>query len=239
MAPRETRVVAVGTPSNREETQWYFQRFVRHLPAAGEFVVFNRSWYNRAGVERVMGFCSEAQYELFMSSVCDYETMLVESGILLFKYYLDISKAVQKERLADRIKDPLTQWKVSPIDKVAHKLWDDYSHARDEMFRRTSHTAAPWTIVRADHKKTARIALIRDLLNRLEYQGKVPATCMPDRRVVFLYSDAVLKQGPVTASVNPARWMLRNRVVPSGLKQAPQNSDDVPFGERMALRASV
>jgi polyphosphate kinase len=192
MAPRETRVVAVNKPSDREESEWYFQRFIRSLPSGGEFVIFNRSWYNRAGVERVMGFCSDDEYELFMNTVGEFESMLVRSGTVLYKYYLDISKHVQKERLAAREKDPLTLWKVSPIDKVALKHWDDYSLARNEMFRRTDHQAAPWYVVRADHKKTARISLIRDLLSRLEYPDKAPSICAPDRRVVFPYSDQAL-----------------------------------------------
>jgi polyphosphate kinase 2 len=197
MAPRETRIVALGKPSDREEHSWYFQRYTEYLPTAGEFVVFNRSWYNRAGVEVVMGFCTDKEHERFMRSVGTYETMLVQSGITLIKYYLDIGKDTQKERLADRMKDPLTQWKVSPIDRAAQTHWDEYSRARDEMFRRTSHEAAPWTIVRADHKKTARIALIRDLLDRLEYPEKVPKAAVPDRRVVFRYSDEAMREGMV------------------------------------------
>lgn len=195
MAPRETRIFAVAKPSDRENTEWYFQRFNNELPAGGEFVVFNRSWYNRAGVEHVMGFCSDREYEQFMAAVVEFETLLVRDGIILLKYYLDISKAVQKERLAERASDPLTQWKVSPIDQAAHKHWDDYSVARDEMFRRTSHEVAPWIVVRADDKRTARIAVLRDLLSRLEYEHKDTEICRPDRRIVFPYSKEAAKEG--------------------------------------------
>ena len=195
MSPRETRIFAVAKPSNREETEWYFQRFVSELPAAGEFVVFNRSWYNRAGVEHVMGFCSKTAYQQFMSSVADFETLLVRDGIILLKYYLDISRATQKQRLAERIDDPLTQWKVSPIDEAAQQHWKDYSHARDAMFRQTSHKAAPWIVVRADDKRTARVEAIRDLLHRLEYQNKSAELRPPDRQIVFEFSEAAIADG--------------------------------------------
>src|SRR3546814_328834 len=141
MSPRETRVVALGKPSDREQTEWYFQRHVTHLPAGGEFVLFNRSWYNRAGVERVMGFCTEAEYESFMTNVPLFEDLLVRSGIRLLKYYLDIDRDEQKKRLALRERDPLKQWKISPIAKVALKHWKAYSRARDAMLSR-SHSAA-------------------------------------------------------------------------------------------------
>lgn len=137
LSPRETRVVALGKPSDRDRHSWYFQRFVPYLPSTQEMVLMNRSWYNRAGVERVMGYCSDAEYEDFMKSVLAFENTLVSAGIQLVKYYLDISKDEQKRRLQDRRIDPLKQWKISPIDKVAIKHWDDYSAARDEMFART------------------------------------------------------------------------------------------------------
>jgi polyphosphate kinase 2 len=195
MSPRETRVFAVGIPTERDKTSWYYQRFVPQLPAGGEFVVFNRSWYNRAGVEQVMRFCTQDEHEHFMFTVPTFETMLVQAGISIFKYYLDISREEQKKRLADRVKDPLKQWKVSPVDKLAQKHWKDYSRARDEMFRRTHHPSAPWHIVRSDHKRTARIALISDLVARMDYPHKLERSCMPDARVVFAYSDAAREQG--------------------------------------------
>ncbi|MFO1186339.1 MAG: polyphosphate kinase 2 [Alphaproteobacteria bacterium] len=195
MSPRETRVFAVGVPSEKERTSWYFQRFVPHLPAGGEFVVFNRSWYNRAGVERVMGFCTHEEYEHFMLTVPTFETLLVQAGITVFKYYLDISRSEQKKRLAARVDDPLKQWKVSPVDKVAQKKWEDYSEARDEMFRRTHHPSAPWHIVRSDTKKNARVALISDLLSRMDYPHKHAKACTPDPRTVFPYSEEAFGKG--------------------------------------------
>lgn len=197
LSPRETRVVALGKPSDRERSQWYFQRFTEHLPAAQELVLFNRSWYNRAGVERVMGFCTAEEHERFMSSVPLYENMLTGSGIQLLKYYLDITRPEQKKRLADRAKDPLKQWKISPIDHVALKHWRDYSRARDEMLARTHSLSAPWHIVRADDKRTARLNVIRDLLSRIDYEGKDIATASPDREIVFAFDPAHLKSGVI------------------------------------------
>ena len=157
LSPREIRVVALGKPSDRDLSTWYFQRYTAHLPAAQELVLFNRSWYNRAGVERVMGFCSDDEYHEFIETVTHYEQLLVRSGIKLLKYYLDISKAEQKERLKQRQKDPLKQWKISPIDKEAQKHWQQYSETRNIMFARTHHLSAPWTVVRSDDKQAARI----------------------------------------------------------------------------------
>ena len=185
LSPRDTRVVALGKPTEREVGQWYFQRFVAHLPGRGEFILFNRSWYNRAGVEKVMGFCTEKQHEQFMATVNDFESVLVRSGLRLFKYYLDISKGEQAERLQDRAKDPLTQWKISPIDQQAQKKWSAYSEARDEMLRRTHHPDAPWTVVRTDNKKHARLNLIRDLLGRLHYPDKNEAALTVDAAIVL------------------------------------------------------
>jgi polyphosphate kinase 2 len=190
LSPRETRVVALGKPSDREASAWYFQRFVAHLPVAGDLVLFNRSWYNRAGVERVMGFCSKAEVEEFMRSVPKFEEMLVHSGIRLLKYYLDISRGEQKQRLADRRRDPLKQWKSSPIDAVALAHWHDYTDSRDDMLLRTHTELAPWHIVHANHKKIARLNLIRDMLSRLPYSGKELDLVKPDRRVVFEFSPA-------------------------------------------------
>ncbi len=195
LSPRETRVVALGKPSDRETTAWYFQRYVPHLPMAQEFVLFNRSWYNRAGVERVMGFCNHVEYEEFMETVPGFEQMLVRSGIKLFKYYLDIDKAEQKARLKDRRDDPLKQWKISPIDAAAQKHWKGYSEARNAMFARTHTAVAPWTVVRADDKKRARLNLIRDLLTRLDYVDKDAGLLNADPKTVFLYSDEALKKG--------------------------------------------
>jgi len=197
LSPRETRVVALGKPSDRDTTTWYFQRFTPYLPAAEEMVLFNRSWYNRAGVERVMGFCTKEEYQEFISEVPRFEQMLVSSGLHLVKYYLDITKEEQRERLKDRVKDPLKQWKVSPIDAEATKRWEDYSIARNEMFVHTHTAAAPWTIVRADNKKVARINLMRDLLSRMDYADKDHSILLADPDIVFQYQDAYLRNGMI------------------------------------------
>lgn len=198
LSPRETRVVALSKPSDRDSTAWYFQRYVSHLPLAQELVLFNRSWYNRAGVERVMNFCTETEYEEFMSSVTDFEKMLVRSGIKLFKYYLDISKAEQKRRLKDRKNDPLKQWKSSPIDDMAIKHWKKYTAARNGMLARSHNLIAPWTIVRANDKQLARLNLIKDLLNKLHYSGKDKVLVKPDTRIVFEYEVSTLENEQLT-----------------------------------------
>ncbi|HWA23732.1 MAG TPA: polyphosphate kinase 2 [Caulobacterales bacterium] len=194
LSPRETRVVALGTPSDRDRQSWYFQRYTQHLPSAREMVLMNRSWYNRAGVERVMGFCSEQEYEEFMRSVIEFERLLVQSGIQLFKYYLDISRKEQRRRLREREEDPLKQWKTSPIDQVALKHWDDYSQARDEMLRRTHHAEAPWTIVAANDKKAARLNLIRHLMSHVECPDRDEHLANPDPQVAFAFDPGIIAQ---------------------------------------------
>jgi polyphosphate kinase len=189
MSPRDTRVHAPAKPSSREAGEWYYQRFVPFLPAVGEFVVFNRSWYNRAGVERVMGFCRPEQVEDFFETVVPFEKMLVRDGILLRKFYLDIDKAEQKKRLEARKDDPLKQWKISPVDESAIKKWKPYSLARNEMLVRTGHRDAPWNVVKADDKKAARLAIIRDLLEGFCYPGKDAKLVRPDRGLVFEWSE--------------------------------------------------
>ena len=195
LSPRETRVVALGKPSDRDRSSWYFQRYTPYLPAAQELVLFNRSWYNRAGVERVMGFCTDAEYQEFMSSVPEFEHMLVHSGIKLLKYYLDISKSEQKKRLEDRKKDPLTQWKISALDEYAIKKWKEYSFARDKMLAHTHSLTTPWTIARADNKELARINIIKDLLSRLDYKNKDERLVMPDKRVVTSFDTSFIEEG--------------------------------------------
>ncbi|QWE11289.1 polyphosphate kinase 2 [Polynucleobacter sp. es-EL-1] len=172
LSPRDTRVIALGKPSAAEEGEWYFQRYVAQLPGAGETALFNRSWYNRAGVERVMGFCTNAQYKQFMDTVNDFESLLVHSDTIIIKYYLDISKEEQAKRLKDREKDPLKQWKISPIDQQAQKKWDAYSKSRDQMLMHTNTADAPWTVISANDKKLAHLNLIRDLLSRMDYSKK-------------------------------------------------------------------
>ena len=171
LSPREVRIVALGKPSDREQSQWYFQRFVPHLPAAQEIVLFNRSWYNRAGVEPVMGYCTRQQAEAFLHAAPEFERMLVKSGIILLKYYLDISRREQAARLRERRRDPLKQWKLSPVDEAAQARWSRYSRARDSMLTQTHHPDAPWIVVRADNKHAARVNVIRDILTRVSYPG--------------------------------------------------------------------
>ena len=195
MSPRDTRVHAPGKPSNLQETQWYFQRFVPFLPGADEFVIFNRSWYNRAGVERVMGFATHKQVEQFLENVVPFEEMLVRDGLHLRKYYLDISRKEQKKRLAARKEDPLKQWKISPIDAVAQDKWDDYSKARDVMLDRTSHPPAVWRVVTSDVKKIARLELIRDLLASFHYPHKHKKLARPDESIVFAWGEEGRSEG--------------------------------------------
>lgn len=197
LSPRETRVVALGKPTERETRAWYFQRYVSHLPVDAEMVLFNRSWYNRAGVERVMGYCTDAQYETFMDTVSDFENLLLRSGINLLKYYLDISRNEQKQRLADRKKSPLTQWKISPVDDSAIRHWKTYSRARDEMLRRTHSDFSPWTIVKADNKKAARLNIIKDILSRIDCPDRDEHLSRPDPDIVFQYEESKLKSGAI------------------------------------------
>jgi polyphosphate kinase 2 len=195
MSPRNTRVVALPKPSDRETSQWYFQRYAEHLPAAGEIVIFNRSWYNRAGVERVMGFSTPEQQEQFLRDAPEFERMLMEAEIRLYKYWLDISKTEQAERLDDRRKDPLKQLKVSALDAVAQKKWKAYSEARDEMLRRTHTEHAPWMCVRNDDKKSGRLNLIRDLLHKAAPSHISDEVDWPDRDFVFPFEPEAITDG--------------------------------------------
>jgi polyphosphate kinase 2 len=172
--PRICRVVALGTPTEREKTQWYFQRYVAHLPAAGEMVLFDRSWYNRAGVERVMGFCTEPEYLEFMHSCPEFERMLIRSGIILIKYWFSVSDEEQERRFRERLEDPTKRWKLSAMDLESRRRWADYSRAKDEMFAMTDTRQAPWFVVNAENKKRARLNVILHLLSRIEYQELAP-----------------------------------------------------------------
>jgi len=172
--PRVCRVVALGTPTEKEKTQWYFQRYVPHLPAAGEMILFDRSWYNRAGVEKVMGFCTDEEYEEFMRSCPEFERMLVRSGIILIKYWFSVSDEVQEKRFQARIHDPRKRWKLSPMDLEARARWMEYSRAKDEMFKYTDIKQAPWYVVEADDKKKARLNTIHHLLSLIPYEDLTP-----------------------------------------------------------------
>ena len=168
--PRGCRVVALPAPTDREQTQWYFQRYVEHLPAAGEIVIFDRSWYNRAGVERVMGFCSDEEYREFLRSCPEFERMLVRSDIRLIKYWFSVSDEEQERRFQKRLRDPAKRWKLSPMDLESRKRWVDYSVAKDEMFAHTDIKQAPWYVVHSDVKKHARLNCINHLLSLIPYE---------------------------------------------------------------------
>jgi polyphosphate kinase 2 len=178
--PRQCRIVALSKSSERETGEWYFQRYVAHLPAAGEIVLFDRSWYNRAGVEKVMGYASEAQVAAFLKQVPAFERQLVDDGILLFKYWLCTDQARQEERFAERLADPLKRWKLSPIDLAAREKYDDYTAAREAMLSATHTKYAPWTLVDFNDQKLGRLTLIRDLLDRLpDTMVEPPAIDLP------------------------------------------------------------
>jgi polyphosphate kinase 2 len=172
--PRICRVVALGTPTEKEKTQWYFQRYVAHLPAAGEMVLFDRSWYNRAGVENVMGFCSSDEYWEFLRSCPNFERMLIRSGIILIKYWFSVSEEEQEKRFISRLKDPTKRWKLSPMDMKSRELYMEYSKAKDEMFAYTDTKISPWYVVNADDKRKARLNCIHHLLSMIPYQDLTP-----------------------------------------------------------------
>ena len=184
--PRVCRVVALGTPTEREKTQWYFQRYVSHLPAAGEIVLFDRSWYNRAGVEQVMGFCTDEEYEEFLRSCPEFERMLVRSGIILIKYWFSVNDEIQEKRFKARIVNPLKRWKFSPMDLESRSKWLDYSKAKDEMFSYTDTKQCPWYVVNADDKKKARLNTIAHLLSLIPYKEtqypKIELPTLPESR---------------------------------------------------------
>ncbi len=186
MNPRAMRVVALPKPTIEETGQWYFQRYSKQLPNAGEIVFFDRSWYNRAVVEPVMGFCSKSQYKQFLRQVPEFEHMLYEDGITLIKFWFSISKDEQLKRFESRKGNPLKQWKLSPIDEEAQKMWDSYTHYKEVMFSRTHTTFSPWIIVRANTKKTARLESIRYVLSRTEYEGKEESevSLIPDPNII-------------------------------------------------------
>ncbi len=190
--PRLTKVIALSKPSDTEMTQWYFQRYVPHLPAAGELVLFDRSWYNRAMVEPVMNFCTDEQHKRFLKDVSLFEEMLVKDGIKLFKFYFSVSKNEQAKRFAARKTDPLKQYKLSPVDNLAQKLWDKYSVKKFQMLNESNRTLSPWTIIRSDNKKSARINCMKYLLSNLEYEDKLPATELrPDPAIVISGIDEI------------------------------------------------
>lgn len=185
--PRGARVVALEKPSDKETSQWYFQRYSKHLPSAGEIVLFDRSWYNRSMVEPVMGFCSERQHHKFLKDAPDFEQMIVDEGIQLFKFYFSVSKEEQSNRFKARETDPLKQYKLSPVDKESQRLWNEYTLAKFMMLSATHTDAAPWTIVKSDNKKSARINCIKHLLNFVEYPNKIKKRDIKVDRSIIIY----------------------------------------------------
>lgn len=195
LSVRNTRVVALAKPSDRARSLWFFQRYVVHLPACGETVIFNRSWYNRGGVERVMGFSTAEEQEIFLRDVPGFEAMLLESGMKIVKLWLDVSKPEQAKRLKERHTDPLKILKSSPLDDAAQDRWDAYTEARDEMLRRTSTPGAPWICVRSDHKKAARLAILSHLVNVLTPKKLAREVPDPDPEVLFPFEISALTDG--------------------------------------------
>jgi len=191
--PRGARVVALEKPSDRETTQWYFQRYVTHLPSAGEIVMFDRSWYNRSMVEPVMGFCTERQHHKFLKDAPEFEEMIVDEDIKIFKFYFSVSKKEQERRFKARETDPLKQYKLSPVDKESQKLWDEYSLAKFMMLSATHTEAAPWTIIKSDNKKKARINAIKHILNFVDYPNKIDAKeIVVDKEIVIYGRDEAI-----------------------------------------------
>jgi polyphosphate kinase 2 len=187
--PRSMRVVALTKPTNVEKGQWYFRRYIKELPNPGEIVFFDRSWYNRAVVEPVMGFCNKVQYEKFMVQVTEFEHMLYEDGVLLIKFWFSISKEEQVKRFDARLENPLKRWKFSAVDKEGQKLWDKYTHYKEQMFSKTHTTFSPWIIIKTNEKKEARLESIRHVLSRFDYEGRGNSgtTTLPDPNIVQRY----------------------------------------------------
>ena len=199
--PRGTRVVALLAPDDTERTQWYFQRYIQHLPAAKEIVLFDRSWYNRAMVEPVMGFCTDEQNKRFLKDVPFLEEMLVKDGIRLFKFFFSVSKDEQLRRFDSRETDLLKQYKISPVDRMAQEMWDDYTVRKFQMLNETNRTLAPWTIIRSDNKKLARVNCIKSILSRIDYEDKVdPKELETDPEVVISGIDEIrlMEEGLLT-----------------------------------------
>ncbi|GAA3001201.1 polyphosphate kinase 2 [Actinokineospora diospyrosa] len=201
--PRGARVVALGKPTERERGQWYFQRYVNHLPTAGEMVLFDRSWYNRAGVERVMGFCDDEQYQRFLRQAPEFERMLVDEGVVLVKLWFSVSRAEQRTRFIIRQVDPVRRWKLSENDLAALDRWDDYTQAKVAMFRATDTPHAPWTVVKSNDKRRARLEAMRSVLSRLNYTNQDPTTVgTPDPRIVGA-ANTLLETGEDDTSLSP------------------------------------
>ncbi|MFD3353505.1 polyphosphate kinase 2 [Streptomyces fradiae] len=231
--PRGARVVALDKPTEKEAGQWYFQRYVAHLPSAGEIVFFDRSWYNRAGVERVMGFCTDDQYRLFLRQCPAFERMLVEDGILLVKFWFSVSRAEQRTRFAIRQVDPVRQWKLSPIDLESLDRWDDYTAAKVEMFRATDTHHAPWTVVKSNDKRRGRLEAMRSLLWRFPYDRKDEQVIGEPDPLIVGAADTLLETGEERAALSPtplAHPAGRPGVHPDGAEDGPDGAEDGPEG---------
>ncbi len=203
--PRAARVVALNKPTDEERGQWFFQRYIKHLPTSGEMVLYDRSWYNRAGVERVMNFCAPAEYLEFMRQTPEFERMLSRSGIRLFKYWFSVTQEEQKQRFASRETDPLKRWKLSPIDRASLDKWDDYTEAKEAMFFYTDTADAPWTVIRSNDKKRARLTCMRHFLSQLDYPEKNHAVALPPDPKIFHQANAVLHESDhiLASSLHP------------------------------------
>ncbi|MGC1495783.1 MAG: polyphosphate kinase 2 [Sulfitobacter sp.] len=205
--PRAARVVALNKPTDEERGQWFFQRYIKHLPTAGEIVLYDRSWYNRAGVERVMNFCAPTEYLEFMRQTPEFERMLVRSGIKLFKYWFSVTQDEQKNRFASRETDPLKRWKLSPIDRASLDKWDDYTEAKEAMFFYTDTADAPWTVIRSNDKKRARLTCMRHFLSQLDYPNKDhDVAAAPDPKILH-QAEAIVHDSDhvLAASLHPER----------------------------------
>ena len=192
--PRAVRVVALNKPTDEERGQWYFQRYIKHLPTSGEMVLYDRSWYNRAGVERVMDFCTPAEYLELMRQTPDFEQMLARSGVRLFKYWFSVTQEEQKQRFASRETDPLKRWKLSPIDRASLDKWDDYTEAKEAMFFYTDTADAPWTVIRSNDKKRARLTCMRHFLSQLDYPKKDHAVAQAPDPKIYHQAEALLEK---------------------------------------------
>jgi polyphosphate kinase len=203
--PRAARVVALNKPTDEERGQWFFQRYIKHLPTAGEVVLYDRSWYNRAGVERVMDFCAPAEYLEFMRQTPEFERMLVRSGIKLFKYWFSVTQEEQKRRFASRETDPLKRWKLSPIDRASLDKWDDYTEAKEAMFFYTDTADAPWTVIRSNDKKRARLTCMRHFLSQLDYPDKDHSVATAPDPLIFHQAEALLRDSDhiLASSLHP------------------------------------
>ncbi|WP_394198194.1 polyphosphate kinase 2 [Litoreibacter albidus] len=204
--PRTARVVALNKPTEQERGQWFFQRYIKHLPTSGEMVLYDRSWYNRAGVERVMNFCAPSEYLEFMRQTPEFERMLARSGIKLFKYWFSVTQEEQKKRFSSRETDPLKRWKLSPIDRASLDKWDDYTEAKEAMFFYTDTADAPWTVIRSNDKKRARLACIKHFLWQLDYPDKDASVATPPDPKIYHQAEAVVHQADhiFATSLHPA-----------------------------------